>query len=241
MASLLLVAVLSACAVPPACGFLPVIPWAAHPSKATADAAAALPPGRVLPLGGAVRWQQTGRPGTVVMTARPCELYDIRGVLVPYSDALAWQKQLQARSISRKSPPSAPSSPPPHEEPPSTGGDALILVEHPAVYTLGSSSDYSHILFPIDTASLTNVGDVVSVGEPGCSSTDTFEVHRVQRGGKVTYHCPGQLVGYPIMDLAMHTQDIGWYLREVEGVLIDALAHFGVEANTVRTHSRRSL
>ena len=146
---------------------------------------------------------------------RVCELHDVRGKLMPYDEALEWQKALQASRIQNKL---------------TRGGidgtDALILVEHPAVYTLGSSSAMSDILFPVDECALAKVGDKVSVG-------DEFEIHRVQRGGKITYHCPGQLVGYPIVDLACHQQDIGWYLREVEGVVMDALAKFGLQAATV--------
>ena len=162
---------------------------------------------------------------------RKCKVYDVRGELVPYTEALAWQKSLQSDRIKFKQ----------AKQKGGDGGvgeqdtDALVLVEHPTVYTLGSSSEMSHILFPLDEASIAKVGDVVSVeGQDG-----GFDVHRVQRGGKITYHCPGQLVGYPILDLACHQQDIGWYLREVEGVVIDALASFGVEATTVSTAKQR--
>jgi lipoate-protein ligase B len=161
---------------------------------------------------------------------RKCKVYDVRGELVPYTEALAWQKSLQSDRIKFKQ----------AKQKGEEGGvgdkdtDALVLVEHPTVYTLGSSSEMSHILFPLDEASIAKVGDVVSVeGQDG-----GFDVHRVQRGGKITYHCPGQLVGYPILDLARHQQDIGWYLREIEGVVIDALASFGVEATTVSTSNQ---
>eukprot|EP00961_Rhodomonas_salina_P084191 1131207-Rhodomonas_salina.1 len=71
--------------------------------------------------------------------------------------------------------------------------------------------------------------EVEEEGEDGAR----FQVHRVQRGGKVTYHCPGQLVGYPIVDLARHQQDIDWYLRSIENVLISVLDSYGVKAGTI--------
>ena len=56
------------------------------------------------------------------------------------------------------------------------------------------------------------------------------EVFEVERGGDVTYHGPGQLVGYPIFDLTQHRQDLHWYLRQLEEVLIVALADLGIAA-----------
>jgi hypothetical protein len=79
-----------------------------------------------------------------------------------------------------------------------------VLLEHPVVYTLGSSSEFSDILFSLKSEDLTKVGDSVHV--PGQDGSDAFDIHRVQRGGKVTYHCPGQIVGYPIVDLARHAK-----------------------------------
>ncbi len=57
-----------------------------------------------------------------------------------------------------------------------------------------------------------------------------IEVFEVERGGDVTYHGPGQLVGYPIFDLREHRQDLHWYLRQIEEALIRALATFGIAA-----------
>ncbi len=86
-------------------------------------------------------------------------------------------------------------------------GNVLLLCEHPPVITLGRLAKREHILAP--------------------SGVDVFDV---ERGGDVTFHGPGQLVGYPILDLSRHRQDLHWYLRQLEATLIDALAQFGVAA-----------
>ena len=85
--------------------------------------------------------------------------------------------------------------------------DVLLLVEHPPVVTLGRSSKAANLTSP--TAALEARG---------------VELFEVERGGDVTFHGPGQLVGYPILDLTGHRQDLHWYLRELEATLIDALA-----------------
>ena len=59
------------------------------------------------------------------------------------------------------------------------------------------------------------------------------EIHRVERGGEVTYHCPGQLVGYPILNLHRHRLDLHWYLRALEEVLIQTLAVFGLPGDRI--------
>ena len=91
------------------------------------------------------------------------------------------------------------------------GEDLLLLVEHPPVVTLGRSSKDRHLL-----------------ASPGLLAARGVELHEVERGGDVTFHGPGQLVGYPIIDLKRHRQDLHWYLRQVEEALIRALAPFGV-------------
>ena len=91
--------------------------------------------------------------------------------------------------------------------------DLLLLVEHPPVVTLGRLAKQSHLCAPADVLERRGV-----------------EVHEVERGGDVTYHGPGQLVGYPIVDLKRHRQDLHWYLRQVEEALIRALAALGVRA-----------
>lgn len=91
--------------------------------------------------------------------------------------------------------------------------DVLILLEHPPVITLGRRGDESNIVASKEL--------LVRLG---------IEVHRVERGGDVTYHGPGQLVGYPILDLRGYWQDVGWYMRSLEEVLIRALSDFSIEA-----------
>ena len=91
--------------------------------------------------------------------------------------------------------------------------DLLILVEHPPVVTLGRSSRDHHL---VASAELLRARGV--------------ELFEVERGGDVTFHGPGQLVGYPIVDLKRHRQDLHWYLRQVEQALIQALGTYGVDA-----------
>jgi len=91
--------------------------------------------------------------------------------------------------------------------------DQLLLLEHPHVLTLGSSAREEHVLLP--AAELERRG---------------IELFDVGRGGDVTYHGPGQLVGYPILSLAPDRKDLHRYLRDLEQVLILTAAHFGIEA-----------
>jgi lipoate-protein ligase B len=95
-----------------------------------------------------------------------------------------------------------------------TRPDTLVLVEHDPVVTLGRSTRREHLL--LDEAALAARG---------------IELFDIERGGDVTFHGPGQLVGYPIFDLQQHRQDLHWYLRQLEQVLIDALAAFGIEGH----------
>ena len=98
--------------------------------------------------------------------------------------------------------------------------DVLLLMEHPPVVTLGRSSKEKNL-----TAS------------PEFLQSRGIELFEVERGGDVTFHGPGQLVGYPIIDLKRHRQDLHWYLRSIEQALIDSLADYGIqgERNTAYT------
>jgi lipoyl(octanoyl) transferase len=91
--------------------------------------------------------------------------------------------------------------------------DVLLLLEHPPVVTLGRTAKQGHL-----TAS------------PERLRARGVEVYEVERGGDVTFHGPGQLVGYPIFDLKRHRRDLHWYLRQVEEALIVGLAHTGINA-----------
>jgi len=92
--------------------------------------------------------------------------------------------------------------------------DLLILVEHPPVVTLGRGSrDPAHL-----------------VATPAVLAARGVELFEVERGGDVTFHGPGQLVGYPILDLSRHRQDLHWYLRQVEEVIVRSLARFDIAA-----------
>jgi lipoyl(octanoyl) transferase len=89
----------------------------------------------------------------------------------------------------------------------------LLLLEHPPVITMGRSAKEQNVLA---SAALLEARGV-----------ERFEV---ERGGDVTFHGPGQLVGYPIIDLKRHKRDLHWYLRQVEEALIQALAMLGIPA-----------
>jgi len=89
----------------------------------------------------------------------------------------------------------------------------LLLVQHPPVYTLGKSGKVENILISAE--------EMAALG---------IEYFKINRGGDITFHGPGQLVGYPIVDLEQFKTDIGWYLRSLEQVIINTLAHFGIVA-----------
>ena len=89
-----------------------------------------------------------------------------------------------------------------------TLADVLILAEHWPVYTLGTDSQTRFVHFDL--------------------ANPAYEIHRTERGGEVTYHCPGQLVGYPILNLCYHRKDLHWYLRQLEEVLIRTLADYSL-------------
>jgi lipoate-protein ligase B len=87
--------------------------------------------------------------------------------------------------------------------------DTLIFVEHESVYTLGKNADENHILQ---------------------NRPDDVQTFHIERGGDVTYHGPGQLVGYPIIDLRDYKKSISWYMRSLEQVIINTLFEFDIKA-----------
>ena len=87
--------------------------------------------------------------------------------------------------------------------------DTLILAEHEPVYTLGKNANENHILQ---------------------NSPRDVKTYQIERGGDVTFHGPGQLVGYPILDLHNYKKSISWYMNGLEQLIIDTLAEFSVTA-----------
>jgi lipoyl(octanoyl) transferase len=91
--------------------------------------------------------------------------------------------------------------------------DTLLLLEHPHAYTLGRNARRENMLV-----------------SPEYLAARGAQVFSTDRGGDVTYHGPGQLVGYPILDLTQHRRDISWYMRSLEEVFIRTARHWGIEA-----------
>ena len=93
-----------------------------------------------------------------------------------------------------------------------TSHDTLFLLQHPSIYTLGRRSTLDNLKF--------NHLDARKDQE------DKIDIIRVERGGEVTWHGPGQLVGYPIFDLTKHKKDLHWFLRNIEQCIINTLSNF---------------
>ncbi|MGH2350204.1 MAG: lipoyl(octanoyl) transferase LipB, partial [Chloroflexota bacterium] len=126
-------------------------------------------------------------------TAGVVELYRLTSA--PYAETWAWQRERAAAVATGAAP------------------EALLLLEHPPVYTLGRRTDPSHLLRT--EAELRALG---------------ADVFWIDRGGDVTWHGPGQLTGYPILDLRRRGRDLHAYVFALEGLLIDLAASYGVAA-----------
>jgi len=94
--------------------------------------------------------------------------------------------------------------------------DQLLIVEHPHVITLGRNGRAEHLLAGQDVLRRAGIA-----------------FHHTDRGGDITYHGPGQIVGYPILDLRDWRRDVAAYVRSLEQVLIDTLAGFGIAAGRI--------
>ena len=94
--------------------------------------------------------------------------------------------------------------------------DVLLFCEHPHVITLGRNGKREHLLASDHLLAEMNA-----------------ELHPTNRGGDITYHGPGQIVGYPILDLAEHRRDVRWYVDQLEEVMIRTTANFGLAARRI--------
>ncbi len=130
---------------------------------------------------------------------------------VRYRDAWDYQEQLLQENVQWKT--LARTAEPPVEPGDTKTVHHLLFVEHPPVYTLGKSGNLSNVLLSEENLAARGI--------------DFF---RTNRGGDITFHGPGQLVGYPILDLEKFFTDIGKYLRSIEEVIILTLAEYGIVA-----------
>lgn len=123
---------------------------------------------------------------------------------MPYQAAWDYQEKLLQENVKRKS---------------TVGGQQytvnhLLFVEHPPVYTLGKSGNMDNVLMSDDELQANNI-----------------EFFHTNRGGDITFHGPGQIVGYPILDLEKFYTDIGKYLRNIEEVIILTMAEYGIKGD----------
>ena len=128
-----------------------------------------------------------------------------------YQEAWDLQEQLLRENIALKSAARAAGS----DDPASVATKHhFLFVEHPHVYTLGKSGDIAHVL--------------ISEADRAAKGISFFHTNR---GGDITYHGPGQIVGYPILDLEKYYTDIGRYLRNLEEVIIRVMARYGLKGD----------
>ena len=147
----------------------------------------------------AAGWSPPARPASA--PAPEVLVHNLWDVSVPYDAALAWQRAQHAERIAALQGAATAAATPPPSPPPG----ALLLLQHPPVLTLGRSSSLDHV-----------------------HASAPFELVRTERGGEVTYHGPGQLVAYPILDLRAYEQDVRWYMGALEEVAIRTCNSLGV-------------
>lgn len=94
--------------------------------------------------------------------------------------------------------------------------DTLLLLEHPPTYTLGMRGKIDHLLIPESELNVRKI-----------------DIHRTDRGGDITFHGPGQLVGYPVLDLKIKKLDIRQYVKKLERVIIQAISEFKITAHSI--------
>lgn len=136
---------------------------------------------------------------------RRCELFDLHRQIVPLVDSWGWQKSI----VERRKPLVGIDTDTDEDH-----SDTLIALQHPPVYTLGNGNSEKYLNFNIEDSPI--------------------EIHRIDRGGEVTYHGPGQLVLYPILNLRYQKKDLNWYQRSLETVIIRALqSAFSIKSSTI--------
>ena len=126
--------------------------------------------------------------------------------LISYRRALAYQRIVQKQQFLRVA----------EDDNSTTSHDTLFLLQHPSIYTLGRRSTLENLKF-----------DHESVGKG--NGREDIDIIRVERGGEVTWHGPGQLVGYPIFDLTKHKKDLHWFLRNIEQCIINTLGRYNLD------------
>lgn len=124
----------------------------------------------------------------------------------PYVQAWSWQRAILSARTSAPTDAARAAVP-----------DVVIALQHAPVYTLGRAASVSDLRFGGGGACVDEAADLPA--GPGGA-----DVIRVDRGGKITYHGPGQLVVYPLLDLRRHREDLHWYVRSIEDVLVRVLA-----------------
>lgn len=128
---------------------------------------------------------------------------------MPYQEAWDYQTSLHEALIERK-----------RLETPGTPTHHLLFVEHPPVYTLGKSGSVDNLL--VDDQTRTEKG---------------ISFYKINRGGDITYHGPGQIVVYPIFDLSYFKSDVRWFVHQLEETVIRTLQDFGVRGKRMDKHT----